>query len=123
VEFKLASGETIGLTVTILDHEGYTCSCAVRIRNMLGMPIKRIVTIGLSDVSRGCCVGPWEAGNLIRVDFDEIPHPVVLMAGYIAQFHTIEGVRKADGQHGSLFGLGKTLKLLSELGWLRRNED
>lgn len=107
---ELESGQKVLVGGTYLDSSVFSCNAVVK--NILGLPIKRIWKFAFISA-------PKNEQNLVHLDFDEYP-PFYAVVGYALQFPSIDDMRWAQGKHSALFDAEKAFQSLIALGAIQR---
>lgn len=111
-QLELDSGEKVLVGGSFINRSTY--SCYATIKNIIGLPIKRIWKLALIS-------NPKTEQNLIQLDFYKYP-PFFAIVGYATQFTSIDEMRQAQGRHAELFDAQKAIDTLIEMGLIREKE-
>ena len=111
-QLELESGQKVLVGGSYL--EGSIFSCYATVKNIFGLPIKRIWKFAFITASKN-------EQNLVHLDFDEYP-PFYAVVGYAMQFPSIDDMRWAQGRHSFLFDAEKAFDTLIAIGAIQRKE-
>lgn len=111
-QLQLESGQKVIVGGGFINDSTFTCYATIK--NIIGLPIKRIWKFALTS-------SPTNEQNIVHLDFYEHP-PFYAVVGYATQFPSIDAMRHAQGRHAGLFDGQKAIDVLIDMGAIHEKE-